>query len=282
MHKKQEHKKKDKFNIILSVIFLLGLCVVLYPSVSNYINQIDATHAVVSYDEAIQAMSDEERQSFFDEADKYNRQLDPASQTYINGSAVDPVYQSILDTDGEGMIGYITIKRIRVQIPIYHGTDEKLLQSSAGHEEGSSLPVGGESTHAVLAGHRGLPSARLFTDLDRLEIGDTFTITVLDRTLTYRIDQIKIVLPDETEDLDIVEGEDYVTLVTCTPYAVNTHRLLVRGVRTEGKDALQVTADAMQIEPEIAAVFIAVFLFIIIGIIWAVRVYLKRRNRKIR
>jgi sortase A len=176
-------------------------------------------------------------------------------------------------------MGYIDIEKIGVELPIYHGVDEGVLKIGVGHLEGSSLPVGGENTHCILTGHRGLPSAKLFTDLDEMKIGDKFTVTVLDRVLTYEVDQIKVVLPEDTSELTIREGKDYCTLVTCTPYGINTHRLLIRGVRVEGGQAgtpgIFVTNEAFRIDPTIVAAVIAVPLLITVTI---VTVVLERRR----
>ena len=182
-------------------------------------------------------------------------------------------------------MGYITISKIGVELPICHGTGDSVLQITAGHLEGTSLPVGGASTHAVISAHRGLPSAKLFTNLDQLEVGDTFTITVLDRVLTYEVDKISIVLPTETDELKITEGKDYVTLMTCTPYGINTHRLLVRGRRVETPDQykhLRVTAEALKIEPIIVAPVMALpmLLILLIGMLISTRKPKKTRGEK--
>ncbi len=193
-------------------------------------------------------------------------------------------YTDTLDVSGTGIMGYITISKIGVELPIYHGTSDGVLQVAAGHLEGSSLPVGGAGTHAVISAHRGLPSAKLFTNLDELEVGDTFTITVLDRVLTYEVDQISIVLPTETDLLQPVEGKDYVTLMTCTPYGINTHRLLVRGKRIENAENqkhIRVTADALRIEPIIVAPALAVpMLLVVLVVMLAVPHLRKRKNQR--
>ena len=218
--------KKNRSTIILILIFLVGLSVMLYPTVSDYVNQRHQSRALASYDETVNEMSDADYTAYFEAADAYNQRLAATPNSFFTPEQVSG-YDETLDVSGTGIMGYITIPRIGVELPVYHGTSDGVLQVAAGHLEGSSLPVGGAGTHAVISAHRGLPSAKLFTNLDELEAGDTFTITVLDRVLTYEVDRISIVLPTETDLLQPVEGQDYVTLMTCTPYGINTHRLLV-------------------------------------------------------
>jgi len=253
--------KKHFSTIILVTIFLIGLCVLLYPSVSNYINKINATMAVGNYDEYVDALDDETCEKMLKEAKEYNNNLLKEPMTFIDGAPKDKTYSSLLDVAGDGIMGYITIKKLGVNLPIYHGTSDEVLAKAVGHIEGSSLPVGGESTHAVISGHRGLPAAKLFTDLDKLEVGDTFTIKVLKETLTYEVDEIKIVLPEEISGIGIVPEKDYVTLVTCTPYAVNTHRLLVRAKHVETDELSYVPTDAVSIGTEITTPVIIVPIF---------------------
>ena len=217
--------KKNRSTIILILIFLVGLSVMLYPTVSDYVNQRHQSRALASYDETVNEMSDADYTAYFEAADAYNQRLAATPNSFFTPEQVSG-YDETLDVSGTGIMGYITIPRIGVELPVYHGTSDGVLQVAAGHLEGSSLPVGGAGTHAVISAHRGLPSAKLFTNLDELEAGDTFTITVLDRVLTYEVDRISIVLPTETDLLQPVEGQDYVTLMTCTPYGINTHRLL--------------------------------------------------------
>ena len=261
--------KKNRSNIILILIFLVGLSVMLYPTVSDYVNQKNQSRAVASYSEEVENLSDVDYQAYFDAADDYNRRL---------AETPDAFYRP------EEVSGYITIPKIGVELPVYHGTSDGVLQVAAGHLEGSSLPVGGAGTHAVISAHRGLPSAKLFTNLDELEVGDTFTITVLDRVLTYEVDQISIVLPTETDLLQPVEGKDYVTLMTCTPYGINTHRLLVRGKRIENAENqkhIRVTADALRIEPIIVAPALAVpMLLVLLVVMLAVPHLRKRKNQR--
>lgn len=275
--------KKNRSNIILILIFLVGLSVMLYPTVSDYINQKNQSRAVASYSEEVENLSDVDYQAYFNAADDYNRRLAETPDAFYRPEEVSG-YADTLDVSGTGIMGYITIPKIGVELPVYHGTSDGVLQVAAGHLEGSSLPVGGAGTHAVISAHRGLPSAKLFTNLDELEVGDTFTITVLDRVLTYEVDQISIVLPTETDLLQPVEGKDYVTLMTCTPYGINTHRLLVRGKRIENAENqkhIRVTADALRIEPIIVAPALAVpMLLVMLVVMLAVPHLRKRKNQR--
>ena len=273
--------KKNRSNIILILIFLVGLSVMLYPTVSDYINQKNQSRAVASYSEEVENLSDVDYQAYFDAADDYNRRLAETPDAFYRPEEVSG-YTDTLDVSGTGIMGYITISKIGVELPVYHGTSDGVLQVAAGHLEGSSLPVGGAGTHAVISAHRGLPSAKLFTNLDELEVGDTFTITVLDRVLTYEVDQISIVLPTETDLLQPVEGKDYVTLMTCTPYGINSHRLLVRGRRIETPDKLKhirVTADAIKIEPIITAPIMALPLLLVL-LLWLLFSNRKRKSTR--
>lgn len=273
--------KKNRSNIILILIFLVGLSVMLYPTVSDYVNQKNQSRAVASYSEEVENLSDVDYQAYFDAADDYNRRLAETPDAFYRPEEVSG-YTDTLDVSGTGIMGYITISKIGVELPVYHGTSDGVLQVAAGHLEGSSLPVGGAGTHAVISAHRGLPSAKLFTNLDELEVGDTFTITVLDRVLTYEVDQISIVLPTETDLLQPVEGKDYVTLMTCTPYGINSHRLLVRGRRIETPDKLKhirVTADAIKIEPIITAPIMALPLLLVL-LLWLLFSNRKRKSTR--
>ena len=275
--------KKNRSTIILILIFLVGLSVMLYPTVSDYVNQKNQSRAVASYSEEVESLSDVDYQAYFDAANDYNRRLAETPDAFYRPEEVSG-YTDTLDVSGTGIMGYITIPKIGVELPVYHGTSDGVLQVAAGHLEGSSLPVGGAGTHAVISAHRGLPSAKLFTNLDELEVGDTFTITVLDRVLTYEVDQISIVLPTETDLLQPVEGKDYVTLMTCTPYGINTHRLLVRGKRIENAENqkhIRVTADALRIEPIIVAPALAVpMLLVMLVVMLAVPHLRKRKNQR--
>ncbi len=274
--------RKHLSTIILILIFLVGLSVMLYPSVSDAVNRKHQSRAVAGYAEEVEQLSDADYQTYFDAADAYNRQLNTTPNAFYKPDLVSG-YAQTLDISGTGIMGYITIPKISVELPIYHGTDEGVLQVAAGHLEGSSLPVGGAGTHAVISAHRGLPSAKLFTNLDELEVGDRFTITVLNRVLTYEVDQISIVLPTEIDQLLPTEGMDYVTLMTCTPYGINTHRLLVRGKRvetTESQKHIRVAADAFRIEPIIVAPILAIpmLLAALVGVL--VAPHLRKRSKR--
>ena len=251
--------KKHVSNILLVLILLIGLSLLLYPSVANWWNKLHTSSVITGYEAAIANMSDDDYTYLFDAALSYNAELRQIKFPLMYYDKVAG-YEELLNVTGSGVMGYVEIPKIDVKLPIYHGTSDVVLQIAVGHMEGTSLPTGGESTHCVLSAHRGLPSARLFTDLDKLEIGDVFTLSVLDRVLTYQVDQILIVKPGEVEPLYVVEGEDYCTLVTCTPYGVNSHRMLVRGTRIENEEeakTVRVTADAAQIEPVLIAPLIA-------------------------
>lgn len=275
MKDKKTAKKKKSSNlstIILVAIFFVGLSVLLYPTISDFWNEKRQSQAIVDYDSFIEDLTPEDYSELFEKADEYNAKIRNMSFPFLTHKNIADEYYSTLDVNGNGMMGYITIEKIKVQLPIYHGTSDAVLNSAVGHVEGSSIPVGGESTHSVLSAHRGLPSAKLFTNLDKLEIGDIFTIRILDRTITYQVDQILIVLPEETDALNIVAGEDYCTLVTCTPYGINTHRMLVRGTRIENIEPdriINIITDAYQIDPllvtpAVAAPMLGILLIILL------------------
>lgn len=229
-------KLKTIFAILM---FATGVGIAAYPIVSNILYERNATQVVESYDDAVEEMDQEEIDAAKEAARKYNEQLKSAIVQDENGEG-DQTGESYVDLSGVGeSIGYITIPKIDLELPIYEGSSADVLQKGIGHMEQSSYPIGGEGTHSVLTGHRGLPDAELFTHLDKMEIGDRFYLHVLDEILAYRVDQIKVVEPNETGDLDIIPGKDYCTLVTCTPYSINTHRLLVRGIRTEYNGELE-------------------------------------------
>ena len=259
-NKQQKKKSSNASTIMLVAIFFVGLCVLLYPTVSDFWNEKRQSQAIINYDDLIVDLSPEDYSEYFSKADLYNKKIRNMSFPFMNHKNIADEYYDTLDVNGDGMMGYITIEKIKVQLPVYHGTSDKVLNSAVGHVEGSSLPVGGNSTHAVLSAHRGLPSAKLFTNLDKVEVGDVFTIRILDRTITYKVDQILIVLPHETDNLNIVSGEDYCTLVTCTPYGINTHRMLVRGTRIENIEedkVINVITEAYQIDPLIVTPAVA-------------------------
>lgn len=242
------------------MILLAGVSLLLYPSASNYWNSWHQTKAITTYAEEVAKLDKKTYKELWDAATAYNASLLGKKYTYPLTEEQEDEYEQLLNVSGLGIMGYIEIPSIDCSLPIYHGTEESVLQVAVGHLEWTSLPVGGESTHCVLSGHRGLPSAKLFTDLDKLVEGDIFMLRVLDEVLTYEVDQILIVEPQETGALQIEEGKDYCTLVTCTPYGINSHRLLVRGHRidnlSEAKN-VQVTAEAVPIEPLLVALFVA-------------------------
>ena len=226
-------KRKHISTIFIILIFLVGLGFISYPTVSNLWNQAHQSRAIATYSKQVEKLDDSENKKMLKAARKYNKSLLKKSDHWKLSKKDKKKYESLLDVSGTGIMGYIEVPKIDCSLPIYHGTDEGALQIAIGHLEGSFLPVGGKSTHCVLSGHRGLPSARLFTDLDQMEEGDIFILNILGRKLAYEVDQIRVVLPEEMSDLEIEEGKDLCTLVTCTPYGINTHRLLVRGHRTE-------------------------------------------------
>ena len=232
-------KKSRISTLLLFCALLAGLSLLLYPTLSDYWNSLHQSRAITQYAQEVTDMNAQRYAAMLESAHQYNRALLTKADRFEMSEAEQAEYAAQLDVSGTGIIGYIEIPEIKCSLPIYHGVDEAVLQIAVGHIAGTSLPVGGESTHCVLSGHRGLPSARLFTDLDRLEEGDLFMIRVLNETLTYEVDQIRIVEPQEMGELEIEEGKDYCTLITCTPYGVNTHRLLVRGKRTEEKTVLE-------------------------------------------
>ena len=265
--------KKDHSTIYLILIFFVGLSVLLYPTVSDSWNSHTQTRAIAHYEQSLKDITGDEYKEIWRKADEYNAQLRQIIHPLINYKQVGG-YEEALDVTGTGIIGTIHIDKIGVELPVYHGTSEGVLNIAVGHVEGSSLPVGGPGTHAVLSAHRGLPSARLFTDLDKVETGDLFTVSVLDQVLTYQVDQILIVLPHEVEYLDIEEGKDYCTLVTCTPYGINSHRLLVRGVRVENVEDLpeiRISAEALQIDPIIVAPAVAAPILLVLLIVLLVQ-----------
>ena len=259
--------KKNISTIILVLIFFVGLSLLLYPTISDYWNSFHQSRAIATYAEAVAELDDEDYEKMWQEAEAYNQKLSNQPNRWNLTEEEEEEYNGILDVGGTGIMGYIEIPEIKVSLPIYHGTDEGVLQIAVGHIPGSSLPVGGIGTHSVVSGHRGLPSAKLFTNLDELDEGDVFMIRVLDETLTYEVDKISIVLPEEFDDLQIQKGKDLCTLVTCTPYGINTHRLLVRGHRIETSENSRVRADAMQIDPTIVAPILAVPMLLLLVIL---------------
>ena len=260
--------KKHFTTILLVLILLTGVSLLLYPTVSDYWNSFHQSRAIASYVEAVAEIDNTDYEKMWQEAVAYNEKLKDNSGRWTPTDEELEEYDQILNISDTGIMGYVEIPKINVSLPIYHGTDEAILQIAIGHIPGSSLPVGGKGTHCVISGHRGLPSAKLFTDLDQMEEGDLFMMRVLDETLTYEVDQIRIVQPEDLSDLEIDENKDLCTLVTCTPYGINSHRLLVRGHRVENlkEDTIRVTADTQQIDPVMVAPAVAVPLVLLLGI----------------
>ena len=264
--------KKHGTTVILLIVFIVGLSLLLYPTFSDWWNSMHQSRAVASYVEQVANLDTDQYDHIWNDAWEYNASLSQRPNGFVLTEEQEAKYNQLLDIGGLGIMGYIEIPSIGVTLPIYHGTDDAVLQIAVGHLEWTSLPVGGESSHCVVSGHRGLPSARLFTDLDKLVEGDVFMFRVLDEILTYEVDQILIVEPHETDDLLIQKDKDLCTLITCTPYGVNSHRLLVRGHRVETQEeakAIRVTADAMQIKPVIVAPLLAIpmLLVLLIGLL---------------
>ncbi len=283
-HSNKENSAMKKLSTVLLIAtFVAGLSLLLYPTVSNYWNTLHASRAVATYVDAVQNMGEDKRREMLQKAIDYNKSLTSDNQRLTISSARRQEYESILDVDGNGMIGYIEIPNVNITLPVYHGTNDDVLQIAVGHLDWTSLPVGGTSTHCVLSGHRGLPSAKLFTNLDQVKEDDTFVIRVLDEVLTYEVDQIRIVEPAAVDDLMIENGKDYCTLVTCTPYGVNSHRLLVRGHRVENEsESIRVTSEAIQIEPLIVAPAIAIPTLIIIFVLLIASSNKKKKKQKLK
>lgn len=278
--RRRRKKKFSVVNLILVLILLIGLGIMAYPTFSDWWNSFHQSRAIAGYVEKVAELGEKDIDRMWSEAEEYNVRLRSKSNRFMMSEADKKEYNSILDVTGTGIMGYIEIPKIDVSLPIYHGTNEAVLQIAIGHIEGSSFPIGGIGTHAVLSGHRGLPSAKLFSDIDQLEAGDRFVIQVLDRTMTYEVDQIRIVLPSELQDLEINEKQDFVTLITCTPYGVNTHRLLVRGHRVANdNDGIRVVADAMQFEPIIVAPLVAAPILLVLLIMMLTNTSSRRRRR---
>lgn len=249
---------KGKVKVILIITFIVGLFILLYPSISQYINSFASSTAITDYEKMLLNNKNVDYTEEFNKAFKYNEELSKLRYPLAQYKKLSG-YDELINISGNGMMGYISINKIKVEIPIYHTTNKEVLNVAVGHLEGSSLPVGGKGSHSVLSAHRGLPSTKLFTDLNKLEIGDIFEITILDKKLTYQIDQIRVVEPNDVTDLRILENEDYLTLMTCTPYGLNTHRLLVRGTRIEDIDdkKVYVTTEAFRINNLVVAPIVA-------------------------
>ena len=279
----QKKKSSRWTTILLIVILIIGLSLLLYPTFSNWWNSMHQTRVIASYTEQVADIDNDQYDALWQEAWAYNEMLSQRGRQYELTEEEALRYQGLLNVGGTGIMGYVEIPAIDVLLPIYHGTDEAVMQVAVGHLEWTSLPVGGQGSHCAISSHRGLPSARLFTDLDQLAEGDTFSLRILDEILTYEIDQIRIVEPHQTEDLQVVAGMDYCTLVTCTPYGVNSHRLLVRGHRidtiiTEEARVIRVTADAVQIEPYLVAPIVAAPMLLLLLI--ALLIPKPRKNRR--
>ena len=275
--------KKYGIKVLLIIIFLVGLSLLLYPTVSDYWNSLHQSSAIASYVEEIAEVNDDVYKEIWSSANAYNQKIAESGNIWTPDEEQLQEYKQQLSVSKTGIMGYIDIPAIDCRLPIYHGTDDAVLQIAVGHIEGSSLPVGGPNTHCVLSGHRGLPSAKLFTDLDKLSEGDIFMVQVLDETLTYEIKKVLIVKPYEVDALKIEEGKDLCTLVTCTPYGINSHRMLVQGSRIETEKEVQaarVTADAVQIEPLIIAPIVAAFFIVILWILLLVSIRGRKRAKR--
>ena len=259
---KEKSREEERMNsrgttILLYIGLLVGLCLLAYPSMADYWNSFRQSQVIMDYSSRVSNMNSEVYRKLIEDAEAYNRELSRTGIQWEMDEAQLERYWSLLDVDGTGIMGYIEIPKINVKLPIYHGTDVGILQTSVGHIQETSLPVGGSGSHCALSGHRGLPSAKLFSDLNRVLEGDTFTISILNETYTYEVDQIRVVSPQILNPLNIIPGEDLCTLVTCTPYGVNSHRLLVRGHRVKNAGVgAEVIADAMQLEPAFVAPFV--------------------------
>jgi len=259
--------RKNFSTVLLLVTLMIGISLLLYPTISDYWNSFHQSRAIAGYAEAVAEMDTVDYEKIWNDAVEYNKELQTRSNHWFLTEEQQEEYESMLNVSDNGIMGYIEIPSIKVSLPIYHGVDEGILQVAIGHIEGSSLPVGGKGSHCVISGHRGLPSAKLFTDLDQLAEGDIFMLRVLDETLTYEVDQILIVEPNDMSSLEFDEEKDYCTLVTCTPYGINSHRLLVRGHRVanlEESEEIRVTADAQQIDPVLITPALAGILLVLL------------------
>ena len=259
--------RKNFSTVLLLVTLMIGISLLLYPTISDYWNSFHQSRAIAGYAEAVAQMDEIDYEKIWNDAVEYNKELQTRSNHWFLTEEQQEEYESMLNVSGNGIMGYIEIPSIKVSLPIYHGVDEGILQVAIGHIEGSSLPVGGKGSHCVISGHRGLPSAKLFTDLDQLAEGDIFMLRVLDETLTYEVDQILIVEPSDMSSLEFDEEKDYCTLVTCTPYGINSHRLLVRGHRVanlEESEEIRVTADAQQVDPVLITPALAGILLVLL------------------
>ncbi|MBR5470900.1 MAG: class C sortase [Oscillibacter sp.] len=248
-----------KATIILLISFFIGLSVLLYPAISSYWNSKTQSEAIVDYESMLAAYQPGDYSQVFQQADAYNRALAKLPVPLRDHPQLDELYWNTLNVGGTGMMGYVTVPKISQELPVYHSTSDAVLSVGVGHFQGTSLPVGGENTHSVVSAHRGLPTAVLFTHLDRMEIGDTFYFTILDRTITYEVDQIRIVEPDDVSLVQIEDGKDYCTLLTCTPYGINTQRLLVRGHQIDASQTrnIYIANEAYRVDPLIVMPMVA-------------------------
>ncbi len=270
-------RSKNITTILLAAVFVIGVCIMAYPSVSNYWNMYHTTRVINDYTATVEDLKEEDYEAIIAEAQAWNARLAENQRSIYLTDEEYAEYDEILNVTTTGVMGYIDIDKIDVELAVYHGTSASVLQVGAGHVDGTSLPVGGESTNCVISAHRGLPSALMFTHLDRLEQGDTFTLTILNEVYTYEVEDIFIVEPEDTENLYIVPGEDYCTLLTCTPYGINTHRLLVRGVRTETSGThVRVINEAVKVTPVLVAAVLAVPM---LAVLFAVMLVRTRRRR---
>ena len=264
---KKSKLKKNLPNIILALFFIVGLGIFLYPSISDFVNAWVQNKAISKYDNIVSELSFEEYEKMIKEAQEYNKTLIGKTLALNNENAKKTNYKELLSVDKTGIMGYLKIPKIEVKLPIYHTTEPAILQIGIGHLEGSSLPVGGETTHVVVSGHTGLPSSKLLTDLVELKVGDTFNIDVLNQVYTYEVDQILVVEPDETDALEIIDKRQYATIVTCTPYGVNSHRLLVRGFLRDNTINADISSEAIVVDSSIIVPIIAIPLIIILFIV---------------
>lgn len=279
---KQKKKKGGGTTLLLVLVFLAGLSLLLYPTVSNYVNSLHQTQAIMDYTQSVGQLQVEEYAVLRAQTEEYNRALLERENQYDLTDELLEQYNALLDISGTGIMGYVEIPRINCTLPIYHGTDEAVLQVAVGHLEWTSLPVGGESTHSVISGHRGLPSAELLTNIDRMRLGDRFYIHVLDQVLEYQVDDIAVVEPQDTSRLLVTQGKDYMTLVTCTPYGVNSHRLLVRGVRVDNSGA--VGTGPIYVNDEVRAIplmYVIPVVLVVVVLAAGIVMWLGERRRRI-
>ncbi|MBP3651297.1 MAG: class C sortase [Clostridia bacterium] len=275
--------KKNWSNFILVLVLLAGVALLVYPTFSDYWNSFHQSRAIASYTQAVSTIDNNKYDEIWADAHRYNQSVPLRENRFFLTEEDVAAYEAQLDASGLGIMGYIEIPEIDVSLPVYHGTSEAVLQIAIGHIEGTSLPVGGPGTHCAVSGHRGLPSAKLFTNLDRLQNGDLFFLHILDETLTYEVDQILIVEPYDLSPLEIIEGQDLCTLVTCTPYGINSHRLLVRGHRVETPEeekVIRVVADAVQIEPLLVAPVVAASMLLLLLIVLLITTGSQKKSRR--